>query len=105
MAHPNIDDRQARVKALLDAGELIDAEQSRTLAYEFSCSPSAIRADIKSLTKDRAMPSMHTSAAMRKRIRTRDGRICQYCGTVAANREYVIDHVIPAPRAIASKFQ
>lgn len=104
MAHPNIDQRQQYVKSLLDQGVTFDPKALRDVASMFNCHTSAVRADVISLTKDPNLPSIYVSADMRKRIRKRDGRVCQYCGTINSDKEYVVEHVIPAPQGPAREY-
>lgn len=94
MAHPNIDGRRARVRALLDAGQQINGTIRRELAQEFNCTASAIKADVLALTLQ-TTATIHIAAGMRRKIYARDGRICQYCGTTEATC-YIIEHVLPA---------
>lgn len=97
MSHPNIYERQEYVKNLLDAGVRFNQVLLENVAAKFTCHVSAVRADIKTLTKDPSIPTMHTSQSLRNRVRERDGRVCQYCGSKDVNKDYVIEHVIPAP--------
>lgn len=95
MAHPNIFERQAHVKRLLNRGVVFTPVLKSELAARYSCSPSAISADLICFTRPRTKHSIYTSASVRKVVRQRDGKICQYCGTERAH-EYIVEHVIPA---------
>lgn len=95
MAHPNINERQTHVKLLLGRGVVFTSALKKELAVHFSCSPSAIHADLIWLTKPRTKHSIYTSATVRKAVRKRDGKICQYCGSARAF-DYIVEHVIPA---------
>ena len=95
MAHPNIQQRQAHVKRLLESGEVFTAALKKELAARYSCSVSAINADLVTFTKPHSRYSIHTSARVRTMVRNRDGKVCQYCGTEYA-REYIVEHIIPA---------
>lgn len=95
MAHPNIYARQAHVRQLLAEGVDIRGQVRKDLATLYLCSPSAIMADVTAFTRPQTAETPFQSANMRRRIFDRDGRVCQYCGDVAAY-EYVIEHIIPA---------
>ncbi|MFN6464126.1 MAG: HNH endonuclease [Nostoc sp. DedVER02] len=96
MAHPNIDQRRHYVKILLDKGVYIDFKMKLEIGIIFACSHSAITADILALTRNPNLPTPHVSQNMRKKIRQRDGILCQYCGSKSLHKEYVVEHVIPA---------
>lgn len=89
MAWPNIIERRAKVKAMMAAG-LPERHIRLSCSVEFDCSIGAVKADIHYLNGHVA----HLSAAIRKRIRIRDGYVCQYCGI---QRPYsgIIEHVVP----------
>ncbi|WP_363320128.1 HNH endonuclease [Thiothrix sp.] len=95
MAHPNINERQSHVKSLLIRGVDITTAIKKELAAIYSCSTSAIHADIIWFTKPHSKHSIYTSSAVRKIVHARDGEICQYCGSETAY-EYIVEHVIPA---------
>ena len=98
MAHPNIDERRKYVKILLDKGVKIDFKRQKEIASIFACSYSSIIADIIALTRDANLPTPHVSQNMRWQIRKRDGRLCQYCKSTKIDKEYVIEHIIPASK-------
>lgn len=95
MAHPNIHERQAHVKRLLGRGVVFTLALRKELAELYSCSRSALHADLIYLTRPRTNHSIYTSAGMRKAIRCRDGNVCQYCGT-EPEIECIVEHIIPA---------
>ncbi len=95
LAHPNIVERQEEVRSLLNLGIDFDASLKKKLAEKYSCSLSAINADLVYFRRPSTKETYHTSAAMRKRIFARDGRVCQYCGDRNAY-EYIVEHVVPA---------
>jgi hypothetical protein len=49
MAHPNCDERRQMVGRILSAGISIKEREARLLSVMFSCSPSAIKADVKAV--------------------------------------------------------
>jgi len=95
MAHPNINERQAHVKRLIEEGIKIDSSLKRELCKKYSCSGSAIHADIVSITRPKTSETPFQSKSMRQKIFDRDGRVCQYCGDTEAY-EYIVEHIIPA---------
>lgn len=95
MAHQNIFERQAHVRRLIKEGTKISAQMKKELAEKYSCSISAIFADIIAIQRPNTKETPFQSAAMRKRIFERDGSKCQYCGDIEAY-EYIVEHVIPA---------
>jgi hypothetical protein len=98
MAHPNIEERRKYIKQLLAQGVEINYKKMVALGEKYNCSPSAIRADLYALKRKKLLPTPHVSHSMRNHIRKRDGYICQYCGTQDENREYIVEHVIPASK-------
>lgn len=96
MAHSNIKERRRYVQIQLSNKKQLTFKQMGEIAELFNCSPSAIRADIYELTRDRNLPTPHVSHNMRQIIRSRDGQQCQYCGSIEdLHREYVVEHIIP----------
>ena len=96
MAHSNITKRREHVQKLLDEGVEIDYPMMIAIAKTLHCSHSAIRADITELTRDHKLSTPHVSHNMRELIRMRDTQICQYCGSADPEKEYIVEHVIPA---------
>ena len=96
MAHPNIDERRAFVKALLDSGTKFDFRKMVEISEKFNCTHSANRADVYALKRDSRLSTPHVSNHMRQIIRERDNLSCQYCGINGSNDELIIEHVIPA---------
>jgi hypothetical protein len=96
MAHPNIDERRAYVKKLLESNTTIDYKKMVEISEQFNCTHSAIRADVYALKRDTLLATPHVSARMRQLIRERDNRTCQYCGVNGSEDEFIIEHVIPA---------
>src|SRR5690606_23357365 len=89
MAWGNINERRERVKQMLKSGthpRLIKI----FCADLFSCSPSAVMADIYFLNGNVA----HLNSSLRRRIRERDKYTCQYCG-IENPKSGIIEHVIP----------
>lgn len=98
MAHPNIDARRAHVLSLLERQVEIDGAARRLLASQFQCSPSAIRADVLHLERERGLPTPHVSHQLRTLVRERDEGQCQYCQTSSETSLIIIEHVVPASR-------
>lgn len=96
MAHPNIEERRAFVKALLDSGIEINFGKTVEISEKFNCTHSAIRADVYALKRDARLSTPHVSNRMRQTIRERDNFTCQYCGVHGTSDELIIEHVIPA---------
>ena len=96
MAHPNIDERRAFVKELLDSGIEINFGKMVEISEKFNCTHSAIRADVYALKRDARLSTPHVSSRMRQIIRERDKFTCQYCGVNGTSDELIIEHVIPA---------
>lgn len=96
MAHPNIEERRAFVKSLLDSGVEINFGKMVEISEKFNCTHSAIRADVYALKRDSRLSTPHVSSRMRQTIRERDNFTCQYCGVHRTSDELIIEHVIPA---------
>jgi len=95
MAHPNIFERQAKVKQLLDENLLTHAVIKKSLSVEFNCSKSAIHADIIHFRTLGTTETIFQSAKTRADIFKRDNGECQYCGNKVAY-SYIVEHIIPA---------
>ena len=95
MAHPNIYERQNKVKALLDEAKLSHPEIKKQLSMEFNCSPSAIHADIIYFRTRGLSDTIFQNKSIRQKISERDKFTCQYCGK-KKKRNCVVEHVIPA---------
>lgn len=93
MAWPNIDQRRKEVAALLSQRGGLSSAERKALAGRFGCSSAAIAADVIALTVV-APATLHVTPTMRRRIATRDGGECQYCGRTDAR--LIAEHVIPA---------
>lgn len=90
MPHPNIEERQQAVKIALQGAIRLSAHQKRDLASQFDCSTAAIVADIHSILMNG--PLHYCGSAMRRRIRARDGNVCQYCGLT--REMMIVEHII-----------
>jgi hypothetical protein len=94
MAHPNIDQRRARIKMLLEKGSLLDSKVKNELALEFNCHRSAIEADLVFFQNINTPITIYPSKNLKCRVIDRDNDTCQYCGD--RDSLHVVEHVIPA---------
>ena len=96
MAHSNIDKRRAAVKLALRRDKRLSSETFDELARQFQYSPSAIRADMLSLTRAAKLATPHVTPRKRAIVHWRDLGVCQYCLDGQPAGEFIIEHVIPA---------
>lgn len=94
MAHKNIDERRECVKSLLDAGVEFTYSLKCNLAEKYGCTPSAIGADIITLTTTADALPTHRLHKWAGRVIERDGYVCQYCGRTVT-LDLIVEHVVP----------
>ena len=69
------------------------SQEMKETSEKFSCSPSAIKADITRFYHYTPGKTYHLSAAIRRYIRNRDKYTCAYCGIITT--QPAIDHILP----------
>lgn len=86
--------RREFVRRRLQTGEPITSQERREIASLYRVTHSSVFADIIHHTVDFGGATRHVGAGMRRRIKARDGEICQYCGADHPPK-CVIDHIVP----------
>lgn len=94
MAHPNIEERRAHVRRLVAENQVIRGALRQELSRMYDCASAAIYADTLLFTRPATADVFHAGKTIRKKIHTRDGDECQYCGSMNAEGN-IIEHVIP----------